>query len=239
MITHFDEIKEELNEFHKDERINRNVVLLLWIPRLYKIIKNKLEGEELKIGFLDSYNLADKEVSIVNISTSSQVIDFLNFAKQFNCQNVIGVGLAGAYKLGLGTLFIPKEAVSEEKLTSYFTDNRIGVFSEELFRKNEEIIKKFSENNNTSLELGKTVSLDLFSRETKEFVKEYSTKVDSIDLEVAPLYIISNLLNINCFAILLISDNLDRSYFLREKKEISIIHNLYDQIPELIKSLRF
>lgn len=239
MKTHFDEITEELQTFYGQSPLFMNVIVLFWLPRLYRYIKRDLVGEEIKIGFLDSYNLAHKRISVVNISNASQCIDFINFAKQFNIENVIAIGLAGSYKLEIGTIFIPKEAIGEEILTSYFTKTKVGNHSDTLYSTNKHILGKFSKDNGVKLNLGKIVSLDLFSRETKDFLKKYSKISDTVDLEVAPFYIMCNLFEIHCFAIMLISDNLEKSYFLREGEEISIVHKLYEKIPALINQLKF
>ncbi len=239
MITHFDEIKDNLQAVFKETALKENIVALLGLPSLYKVIIDNLDGDEVKVGFFDSLNLHERQVSILNLSRAAECIDFINLAKQLGCKNIIGIGLAGAYKYSLGTLFVAKKAISEELLTSYFTDNKIGIFDEYLFNRNKTVLNEFSSNNDSDFKIGVSVSLDLFSRETYSFINQQRELVDVVEMEVAPLYIMSNLYGINCFSLFFISDKLNKSYFLRDNEDRSIIHNIYNQIPKLIMKLKF
>ncbi len=144
MIAHFEEISDDLKRKYGDI-IHENVVLLLWLPRLYKSIKEQLPGIEYKIGFWDTFNLKDKNLSIIDVGNSSQVIDSINFFSVLGVKRVIAIGLAGSYDFEIGTIFIPEKAYNEDIIISHYSSEKICTFNKNLFDKNKEQIEKYTE----------------------------------------------------------------------------------------------
>jgi Purine-nucleoside phosphorylase len=234
MLTHFDEIRKELLEKYSIHLFGDSVVILFWLPRLYRYIKRDLDGSEIKVGFFDVYRFKNVNGSVVNISNASQCIDLINLIHIFDIKRIYGIGLAGSYNKGIGSILIPERAYSEEGLSRYYTKKRYGVFSERMYLANRGILAEFSAANSVQLFCGTIMSLDLFSRETKRFIEMNKKKVNSIDLEVAPFYIMCNYYGIECMAIMILSDLLGTSYFIRENDEIEIVHRIYETMPKLL-----
>jgi purine-nucleoside phosphorylase len=222
--------------------VKKTVILTLGIHWLFKRISRRKFVVKRSQGW---WNLAVMKCGNLYATMiaagcgSSEVTDIVRLLTRFPCENIIGVGLAGALKkeIQIGDIIVPVQAIPA------FVENvneAVG-HSDELYLAYRNLLREFCIEMGVHLHEGMICTIDAITSENLEFYA-YAKRMDllGVDMETFHLYRVAGKAGFKVSSFHVVSDNpMQHKSVVDEVPESDIARKreVYRKMPALIKSI--
>jgi len=170
---------------------------------------------------------------------SSGVTDIVRLLAKFSCENIVGVGLAGALKkeVQIGDIIVPVQAIPAFAKNM----NEAIKHSEELYSIYRNLLKDFCMKNGVYLHEGTICTIDAITSEDSKFYA-YAERMNllGVDMETFHLYREAQKAGLKISSFHVVSDNpIQHKSFVDDIPESDIArkNKIYRKTPTLIRSI--
>jgi purine-nucleoside phosphorylase len=224
------------------DEVKKTVFLTLGIPWLFKKISRRKFVVKRSRGWWDLAVIKcdDSYATVIAAGCgSSGVTNIVRLLTKFSCENIVGVGLAGALKkeVQIGDIIVPAQAIPAFAKNM----NEAIKHSEELYFIYRNLLKDFCMKNGVYLHEGTICTIDAITSEDSKFYA-YAERMNllGVDMETFHLYREAQKAGLKISSFHVVSDNpIQHKSFVDDIPESDIArkNKIYGKTPMLIRSI--